>query len=366
MAFKRKVSIDHMDTVNDLVYKKAKMGEYTDFALECDGVEIPVHKVIVCSQIKAFAAACAGGFKEGCSGVYRIDEFPLSSIRHLVQFLYTGDYGLPNDADKSPSDPDLVLPPSLSLSPSSSSSSSSSSAAATTAAITTAAVTEDLSKNLVAHIHMAEIADYFNVPGLKELVHKKVDETLQLPWSPEGFADAVTMAFNIGDNGVLRDRLAATVADHLDDFLGTDSRMDLFTHDASFQVLRRLNEQLKESERRTKGLQRQPKRSLELQRLNEKLKESERRTKELQRQPKKSPELQRLNEKLKESERRTKELQRQPKKSPELQRLNEKLKESERRTKELQRQPKKSLELQTRLAQQLGSERELSNGIILS
>ncbi|PYI27947.1 hypothetical protein BP00DRAFT_308752, partial [Aspergillus indologenus CBS 114.80] len=182
-------------------------GEYTDFALECDGVKIPVHKVIVCSQIQAFAAACTGGFKEGCSGIYRIEKFPLSSVRHLVQFLYTGDYDLTNDAGNP------VLPSSLSPS------------AATTAAVTTAAVASDLSKNLVAHIHMAEMADYYHVLGLKELVHKKVDETLRLPWSPEGFADAVNMAFKIADDGVLREKLAATVADHLDDFIGTDNRI---------------------------------------------------------------------------------------------------------------------------------------------
>ncbi|RAH80210.1 hypothetical protein BO86DRAFT_380749 [Aspergillus japonicus CBS 114.51] len=253
MAHKRHEPEDHKDTVNGLVYKKAKMGEYTDFALECDGVKIPVHKVIVCSQIQAFAAACAGGFKEGCSGIYRIEKFPLSSVRHLVQFLYTGDYDLTTDADKGPSDQNPVLPPSLSPS------------AATTAAVTTAAVAADLSKNLVAHIHMAEMADYYHVLGLKELVHKKVDETLRLPWSPEGFADAVNMAFKIANDDVLRERLAATVTDHLDDFIGTDNRINLFTHDASFRVLRILNGKMKQSVRRARESQRRTKESLELQ-----------------------------------------------------------------------------------------------------
>lgn len=53
----------HALILSNSLFSQAKMGKYTDFALECDGTTFPVHKAVVCSQVEAFAAACEGRFQ---------------------------------------------------------------------------------------------------------------------------------------------------------------------------------------------------------------------------------------------------------------------------------------------------------------
>lgn len=38
-------------------------GDFTDFKILCDGVDLGVHKVILCSQSPVFRAACTGNFR---------------------------------------------------------------------------------------------------------------------------------------------------------------------------------------------------------------------------------------------------------------------------------------------------------------
>ncbi|KAF5989774.1 hypothetical protein FBULB1_619 [Fusarium bulbicola] len=75
-----------------LMQKAQKVGQFTDFAFLCNGTKIPVHKVIVCAQSKAFYAACASGFQEATSGVYDLSEYPLEFVELMVNYLYVGYY----------------------------------------------------------------------------------------------------------------------------------------------------------------------------------------------------------------------------------------------------------------------------------
>ncbi|RAH84643.1 hypothetical protein BO86DRAFT_441524, partial [Aspergillus japonicus CBS 114.51] len=189
-------------------------GKYSDFALECDGTTFPVHKVVVCTQVEAFAAACKVGFKEACSGVYRIDGFQSSTVGYMVEYLYTGDYTTEYDCKD-----DIE---------------SSSSKGKTTSHPNPS--TPILSEVLIAHIQVAEIAEYYQVSRLNTLVDK-VDKTLQMPWSPKGFAKAVELAYRVPNAESLRDKIAGVLVQHLDDFLD-DAPESPFTDDVSVRVLR--------------------------------------------------------------------------------------------------------------------------------
>jgi speckle-type POZ protein len=57
----------------------------------CDEQDVPVHKVIVCSQSKAFDAACNGSFKKA-SEKFVISDYSLEVVHRMVDYLYTGDY----------------------------------------------------------------------------------------------------------------------------------------------------------------------------------------------------------------------------------------------------------------------------------
>lgn len=56
------------EIIIDQINRARESGEFTDFTLTCDGRDIKVHKIIICSQSPVFRAACAGQFK-----VWRFD-----------------------------------------------------------------------------------------------------------------------------------------------------------------------------------------------------------------------------------------------------------------------------------------------------
>ncbi|KAF5556621.1 kelch 21 [Fusarium mexicanum] len=93
-----------------LMHKAQKVGQFTDFAFLCNGTKIPVHKVIVCAQSKAFYAACASGFQEATSGVYDLSDYPLEFVELMVNYLYVGYYEDSNrDAPKLPPSTHLMM-----------------------------------------------------------------------------------------------------------------------------------------------------------------------------------------------------------------------------------------------------------------
>ncbi|KAF5718243.1 hypothetical protein FMUND_5339 [Fusarium mundagurra] len=95
--------------------KARESGEFTDFALICNGQTINVHKIIICGQSTVFQRACSGKFKlllsdkhtfmaankvqEASAGIYDMYDHPLDVVNRMVEYLYTGAYEIPEDAD---------------------------------------------------------------------------------------------------------------------------------------------------------------------------------------------------------------------------------------------------------------------------
>ncbi|OBS25166.1 hypothetical protein FPOA_05701 [Fusarium poae] len=76
------------------IVEARKKGEFTDFTFICEGGDIHVHKIIVCSQSPVFRAACAGQFKEALSGTYDLMSDQPEMVQLMVDYLYTGDYSV--------------------------------------------------------------------------------------------------------------------------------------------------------------------------------------------------------------------------------------------------------------------------------
>ncbi|RAH71185.1 BTB/POZ domain-containing protein [Aspergillus aculeatinus CBS 121060] len=218
----------HALSLSNALLFQAKMGKYTDFALECDGATFPVHKAVVCSQVEAFAAACEGRFQEACTGVYRIDRFQASTVGYMVEYLYTGDYTTESERKRDATEV-------------------STSKGETTSR--TNPSTPILSEILIAHIRVADLAEYYQISGLNALVERKVDKTLQMPWSAKGFGTAVDLAYRVPNAGSLCDKIAGVLVQHLDDFLPDEATESPFTDDVSVRVLRLMREASKASAR---------------------------------------------------------------------------------------------------------------------
>ncbi|KAF4442454.1 Kelch-like protein 21 [Fusarium austroafricanum] len=93
LTFNPRALVDRLDRARET-------GEFTDFTFACNGRNIQVHKVIICTQSPVFRAACAGPFKEAISGTYDLTSHQPDMIQLMVDYLYTGDYSVDdNKAD---------------------------------------------------------------------------------------------------------------------------------------------------------------------------------------------------------------------------------------------------------------------------
>ncbi|CAG8950314.1 hypothetical protein HYFRA_00006807, partial [Hymenoscyphus fraxineus] len=65
---------------------------YADLQIRCNGRVFKVHKVVVCTQVKFFAACMKWEFQESKSGIIFLEDDTPEILELLIQFLYTGDY----------------------------------------------------------------------------------------------------------------------------------------------------------------------------------------------------------------------------------------------------------------------------------
>ncbi|KAL7755172.1 hypothetical protein ACKLNR_014929 [Fusarium oxysporum f. sp. zingiberi] len=145
--------------------KARESGEFTDFAFVCEGQTINVHKIIICGQSTVFQRACTGGFKvplaakytfmpankvqEASSGIYDMNDHPLDVVNGMVEYLYTGTYAVPDDAD------------------------------------------------LLTHATMFTLADKYGIGGLQELASKKYLECLDESCNYHDFASSISQVYNL-------------------------------------------------------------------------------------------------------------------------------------------------------------------------
>lgn len=129
-------------------------------AFVCEGQTINVHKIIICGQSTVFQRACTGEFKvplaakytfmpankvqEASSGIYDMNDYPLDVVNGMVEYLYTGIYAVPDDAD------------------------------------------------LLTHATMFTLADKYGIGGLQELASKKYLECLDESCNYHDFASSIS------------------------------------------------------------------------------------------------------------------------------------------------------------------------------
>jgi BTB/POZ domain len=75
-------------------------GKDSDFSLVCGGGKFFVHKVVVCPQSTVLAAL------ERSSIIIPVDEFDLSTLKRMLDFMYEGNYDVNFDDEEQASDSD--------------------------------------------------------------------------------------------------------------------------------------------------------------------------------------------------------------------------------------------------------------------
>ncbi|KAI4915020.1 hypothetical protein J4E90_005057 [Alternaria incomplexa] len=166
-------------------------GEFSDLTVTCGPDSYKVHKNVVCSRAEFFSRAVKFGGKETEQGSVDLPEDEPAIVKLMMQYIYEGEYdpALPDnelgDSTKVPAHFPIPVGP--------------------------------LPAQLMVHAKLYEIADKYDVLGLKELVIEKFKRACHSFWNDPSFAAAAHHVFSTTpehDKG-LRDIVLKTIAEHM-------------------------------------------------------------------------------------------------------------------------------------------------------
>jgi hypothetical protein len=70
---------------------------------------------------------------------------------------------------------------------------------------------------LLRHVRVNAIADYYDIPALKELANSKIKHVIDTTWTVEGFPDVVREVFRFSADVELREITTSTIVAHIED-----------------------------------------------------------------------------------------------------------------------------------------------------
>lgn len=88
----------------------------------------------------------------------------------------------------------------------------------------TPATTTDI---LLRHVRVNSIADYYDIPQLKELANTKIQHLLESTWHASGFSAVVREAFKSTSDAALHEIMALTAAAHIEDIVELEEFVNL-------------------------------------------------------------------------------------------------------------------------------------------
>ncbi|USP74896.1 glycoside hydrolase family 16 protein [Curvularia clavata] len=165
-------------------------GEYSDLTITCGNDVYKTHKMIVCTQSEFFAAALRFGGKESEESKIDLPHDEPIIVKLLVQYLYTGNYSVTKYGYKFPH-----------------------------TCSENCSDNENLSADeILVHAKMYEMADKYNIVGLKGLSRSKFRTGCSLHWNEDSFPVAANHAFSttIEEDKGLRDVVSDTIATHME------------------------------------------------------------------------------------------------------------------------------------------------------
>ncbi|KAF4965135.1 hypothetical protein FSARC_7002 [Fusarium sarcochroum] len=170
-------------------------GDYSDFTLTCEGQDFKLHQILVCPKSPVMAKALKGNFREATSRVLRVEQFDVATVRRMIIFIYTGDYSLeptckePNTPSDPPKESSVVI---------------------------SSTKEDDIPTELLCHLRMNSIGDYYDIQGLVEYANAKMQPLLQNSQT-ESLPQLVQEVSDSTGDTVLHSIVASLVASHIED-----------------------------------------------------------------------------------------------------------------------------------------------------
>jgi len=164
--------------------------KFSDLVLVCEGEEIRVHKVVVCtlSPVLERATTNADFFDDQVNKI-EVSNFDLATVKRMVEFMYTGRYSILDETEDAP------------------------------------AVVEVLKRDL----RLNAIGNYYDIKGLRKLTAKAIQVMFNsmAPFSPAVFVEVVNEAAKMTSDKFLFDILGGVAALHHGPLLLDDGFRDL-------------------------------------------------------------------------------------------------------------------------------------------
>ncbi|KJZ70529.1 hypothetical protein HIM_10073 [Hirsutella minnesotensis 3608] len=221
--------------------------DFSDLIIRCHAHDFQVHKAIVCGQSPVIKAAVQGNFEESQRNIITMHSFQPDTVKRLVQFMYTGDY---DDRDPPKADPSVdeeILEERTSA--------GATSEVHGTDESSTESLSEDVdlppqeyvsAQNLLEHICVNSIGDYYQIAGLVSLANNKISRLLQEHREDQSWVAMLPTATgaalqSTGDSELL-DILAAATASNISSLVESSQlkSLDVVT-DFTFKVLQSSN-----------------------------------------------------------------------------------------------------------------------------
>ncbi|KAJ4011468.1 hypothetical protein NW752_008467 [Fusarium irregulare] len=152
-------------------------GQFSDFTLVCEGQEFRLHQAVVCPQSLVLNAALCGGFEEATTKVITVKEFDIPTVKRLVSFFYKGDY-YEKLLTESAHDEDTVITDANYDEGGNTISESNDQAGSKATSDPVEKAKADAIEVLVVHLEVNAIADYYNIPKLRDLAESKIRNLL--------------------------------------------------------------------------------------------------------------------------------------------------------------------------------------------
>jgi hypothetical protein len=80
---------------------------------------------------------------------------------------------------------------------------------------------------LLGHVRVNAIADYYDIPQLKELANTKIQHIIETNWSPHGFSEVVKEVFNSTTDRELREIMSLAATAHIEELLQSEDFAEL-------------------------------------------------------------------------------------------------------------------------------------------
>ncbi|CEI67519.1 hypothetical protein FVEN_g5618 [Fusarium venenatum] len=220
---------------HDFLFSVAISGEYSDFTLVCNDREYKLHQVIVCPQSSVISAALSGGFQEATTKILTVNEFDISTVQYMIAFLYAGEYQIHSKrAKKSTSDDahnqdDTDEASQYSIKQ----------------------PEDETVDDLISHLRVNAIADYYNIQKLAQLATSKIQAILDKGQSAEVFPQIIQEVSTSNRDPDIDSIIASAAVAHIEELCELEAFQDMeFDDDLTVEMFRACAKRINALERR--------------------------------------------------------------------------------------------------------------------